>query len=121
MSPAHQKVPLPLRAAMSAGICAAKHTPGPWVCDTLSEHTGEIMVRACNGDTVARVCVYGPQSDTPHAKLPNARLISQAPAGLALAQHIVAMADDAYLAGHPEFDAIVAEARALIAAIEVAA
>jgi len=29
----------------------------------------------------------------------------------ALAEHILAMADDAYLCGHPEFNAIVDEAR----------
>ena len=36
------------------------------------------------------------------------------PAALELARHVVAMADDAYLIGHPEWDAIVTEARALI-------
>jgi hypothetical protein len=93
------------------------HTSGSWNCDTVSEYTGEVLVRADNGDTVARVCCYGPQSDTPYAQLPNARLIAQAPAGLALAKHIIAMADDAYLTGHPEWQALVDEARALVAKV----
>jgi hypothetical protein len=33
---------------------------------------------------------------------------------LALAKHVLAMADDAYLVGHPEWIEIVREARALI-------
>ncbi len=56
-----------------------QYTPGPWAGDTVSEYTGEMLVRAQNGDTVARVCCYGPQSDTPHAQAWNARLIAAAP------------------------------------------
>ncbi|MFE8033822.1 hypothetical protein [Thiohalocapsa marina] len=62
---------------------AATHTPGPWHCDGISEYTGELLIRAANGDTVARVCCYGPQSDTPHAQQHNAALISAAPEMLA--------------------------------------
>lgn len=32
-----------------------------------------------------------------------------------LAEHVLAMADDDYLRGHPEWEAIVAEARAVLA------
>jgi hypothetical protein len=60
-------------------MSAAKHTPGPWSCDQISEYTGGLLVRAANGDTVARVCCYGPQSETPRAQEANARLIEMAP------------------------------------------
>ena len=45
----------------------------------------------------------------------NAKLIAAAPELLALAEHIEAMHDDDYLTGHPEWLAIVEEARAAIA------
>jgi hypothetical protein len=45
----------------------------------------------------------------------DARLIATAPALLELARHIVAMADDAYLDGHPEWAELVKKARALVA------
>lgn len=38
--------------------------------------------------------------------------------GRALADHIIAMDDDAYLIGHPEWEALVAEARAVYTPIE---
>jgi hypothetical protein len=60
-------------------MSAATHTPGPWSCDQISEYTGGLLVRAANGDTVARVCCYGPQSETPHAQSANAALIAMAP------------------------------------------
>jgi len=41
-------------------------------------------------------------------------LISQSPAMYRLTKHIAAMADDAYLAGHPEWVEIVKEAMSLI-------
>lgn len=46
------------------------------------------------------------------------RLISAAPDLLQLALHIQAMSDDAYLAGHPEWQVIVKEAQAAIAKAE---
>lgn len=58
--------------------------------------------------------VPGPKD---HAE-PISRLIAASPQLLELAQHIVAMANDAYLAGHPEFVAIVIEARAAITAVQ---
>jgi hypothetical protein len=44
----------------------------------------------------------------------NAHLIAKAPGLYQLAQHIVAMADDAYLTGHPEWLEIVSEAQKLV-------
>lgn len=58
---------------------AAKHTPRPWRFDGISEYAGELLVRAENGDTVARVCCYGPQSETPFAQAANGSLIAAAP------------------------------------------
>ncbi len=85
-------------------------TPAPWVVDF---NRDGCIVRPVNnlrkGHRIASGMTYA-----------NARLAAAAPAGLALAKHIVAMADDAYLGGHPEFDAILDEARALIAAVEAA-
>lgn len=52
---------------------------------------------------------------TPETILANAKLFAAADDLRALAQHIITMHDDAYLAGHPEWLAIVEEARATIA------
>jgi hypothetical protein len=46
-----------------------------------------------------------------------AAAIAPARAGLALAQHVLALADDAHLSGHPEFEVIVSEARALVRSV----
>lgn len=77
MNTGFRSVPKQLNAAPGTDI--TKHTPGPWHCDGISEYTGELLVRAENGDTVARVCCYGPQSETPFAQAHNARLIAAAP------------------------------------------
>ena len=61
------------------GDAVSGHTPGPWHTDGISEYTGEMLVRAKNGDTVARVCCYGPQSETPDAQQYNVNLIAAAP------------------------------------------
>jgi hypothetical protein len=49
----------------------------------------------------------------------DARLIAASPDGYALAQHIMAMADDAYFVGHPEWESIVGQAKDLLARVEV--
>ncbi len=85
------------------------HTPGPWTLHPSDRAGRPDKITDSRGARVATI-------NAP--MLPDAALIAQAPAGLALARHIVAMADDAYLGGHPEFDAILAEARALIAAVK---
>lgn len=46
-----------------------------------------------------------------------AAAIAAARDGLALAQHVLALADDAYLSGHSEFEVIVSEARALVRSV----
>lgn len=56
-----------------------QHTQGPWSCDGVSEYTGELLIVAANGDRVARVCCYGPQSETPLAQGYNASVIACAP------------------------------------------
>jgi len=45
----------------------------------------------------------------------NANLMAAAPDLLKIAQHIIAMHDDSYLSGHPEWVEIVNEAKAAIA------
>lgn len=72
----------------------SQHTPGPWVCDGISEYTGEMLVRCAaegvnKGDVVARICCYGPQSETPFAQQHNAQLVKEAPNMLATLQAIV--------------------------------
>ncbi len=86
------------------------HSPAPWTAHLSDRSDRPNRITDAEGLTVA--AITGLRSD--------ARLIATAPAGLALARHIVAMAGDAYLGGHPEFDAILDEARALIAAVEAA-
>jgi hypothetical protein len=92
-------------------LIAANHSPGPWTLYLSDRRDRPHRITDADGLIVATV--FLPMRS-------DARLIAQAPAGYALARHIVAMADDAYLGGHPEFDAIVDEARALISAVEAA-
>ena len=83
----------------------SKHTPGPWVCDGVSEYTGEMLVRCAadgvnEGDIVARIPCYGPQSETPFAQRHNAQLVAEAPSMLAALQAIVDEAGPGY--GHDD-------------------
>ncbi len=68
---------------------------------------GEYHVNVEGGQTLGRF-----------DKREDAMLDAVAPDGHKLAEHIGAMANDAYLAGHPEWQEIVDEARALIAKVE---
>lgn len=52
----------------------SKFTPGPWMASAAGQ-----SIRAANGDNIATVCEYGPQSETPNAQAANARLIAAAP------------------------------------------
>ena len=85
----------------------SNYTPGPWRIPAGSSPL-EIV-------GVGRIVANAAPAVNGHA---NARLISTAPDGHNLAEHITAMADDAYLVGHPEWQEIVDEARALIAKVE---
>jgi hypothetical protein len=91
-----------------------KHTPGPWAAEPQLTPDGR-MGAAWNivADDWPAVAVAEVRREA------DALLISAAPKMLDLARHVVAMADDAYLIGHPEWGAIVAEARAAIAAAGV--
>ena len=60
-----------------------QHTPGPWVvqfadCSWVVLFA-DCSIRAANGDDIANVCQYGPQSATPDSRIANARLIGAAP------------------------------------------
>lgn len=96
-------------------MTAAKHTPGPWHCDGISEYTGEMLVRAENGDTVTRVCCYGPQSETPFSQAANARLIAAAPELLAALQVMVRDYAAVHDIGDVEMQPAIYQARAAIA------
>ena len=83
----------------------AKHTPGPWEWDLFS-------IFASNGrGIVAREQSF---NRSLAERGSNARLIAAAPEGYALAQHILALESDPYLQGHPEWEAFLNEAAALI-------
>jgi hypothetical protein len=99
-----------ISTAERRSLIAANHSPGPWTAHLSGRSDRPNRITDADGLTVA--AITGLRSD--------ARLIAQAPAGYALARHVVAMAGDAYLGGHPEFDAILDEARALISAVEAA-
>lgn len=89
----------------------SKHTPGPWrVCGLNVACDKEMVVASCYKDSLESVVVRPKDDDE---CLANARLIAGAPDGYALAEHIIAMADDSYLEGHPEWLEIVKEARAV--------
>ncbi len=92
----------------------SRPTPGPWAAEPQLTPDGR-MGAAWNivADDWPAVAVAEVRREA------DALLISAAPKMLDLARHVVAMADDAYLIGHPEWGAIVAEARAAIAAAGV--
>lgn len=90
---------------------SAQHTPGPWHIDGCV--TGDDVknnIYAANGDRVAVVCEYGPQSEMPHAQQANTRLIAAAPDLLAALYH----AESALVARLPGSTALV-QVRAAIA------
>lgn len=89
------------------------HTPTPWETRELSNGdwaisqkgapTAHTTVHTWNGKEESATAQFIVQACNAHEGLMN------------LATHIVAMADDAYLIGHPEWGAIVEEAQALLA------
>ena len=94
----------------------AQHTAGEWTLDP--EWPDEIVV---GRRTIAEVMggrfvsdCRDPQYEIPAEVQANARLISTAPSGLALAQHILALETDPYLQGHPEWEAFLNESQELV-------
>jgi hypothetical protein len=83
-----------------------EHTPGTWVV-TGPHHTE----RARGYHVHARESLEHVAFNIP--KIEDARLITKAPRLLAFVKHVLAMDDDAYLSGHPEWAAIVDEAKSL--------
>lgn len=81
-----------------------KHTPGPW------DYGKDGYVQTIFNPTIGTI---GYVIDDLQGQEANARLIAAAPDLLHLAEHVLAMADDAYLTGHPEWIEIVEEARAI--------
>jgi len=57
----------------------------------------------------------GPDTASHEEKKANTILAASAPEMLKLAEHIASFSDDAYLSGHPEFSAMVDEAKQIIA------
>ena len=82
-------------------------TPGPWQIG----EDGDIFA---HDKTLCIANVIGAPEGLPESKA-NARLIAAAPDGVALAEHIQAMATDVYLTGHPEWCEITHEAAAFLA------
>jgi hypothetical protein len=89
-----------------------KFTPGPWI---LNGDT-EIYSKNLSRGNIAKVrCLtFGPAECSLPERTANAKLIATSPDLAALALHIHAMHDDAYLTGHPEWVAIVEEAWACL-------
>ncbi len=85
-----------------------------WMNDTtlLSEARFKPAVLAANGLGLATRDEATGRLVTLTVEHPVARQIAAVPPLLDLVDHVLALADDAYLAGHPEWDALVAEARA---------
>lgn len=118
------------RERAMSGHKPSGHTPGPWhitfyvyqtdnaaptgrraqiVSD--SRHVGGIMDGAhiaANGGGVCDVKRTGPMAAA------DARLIAAAPEMLEGLRHVLAMKDDAYLTGHPEWEAICEQAESII-------
>ena len=98
----------------------SKHTPGPW--KVWSEEgltgTGKQRVSICRDvetDDSEHVCVAESQHDDRETAFANARLVSTAPDGLALAQMVVKLDANLSTMQVKDWDACVAAARALIA------
>jgi len=91
----------------------SKHSEGPWVVRE------NVILSEPEGAPVATVDASRATGWVPETIKANARLIAASPAGYDLALHVMAVADDAYLSGHPEWPEIVSKARALIKAVEV--
>jgi hypothetical protein len=91
------------------------HTPTEWTVQTAQDGTLWIQGPAYDETRFRSVCTMPtyPAHHNEARRLANARLIASAPDLLALAQHISVMADDAYLTGHPEWQAIVEEAQSI--------
>ena len=88
----------------------SRHTPGPWAAEPPLTPDGRM------GDAWNIIAIAWPLVPVAEVRrAANARLIAAAPAAVELARHVVAMADDAHLIGHPEWGAIVTEARIWLA------
>ena len=87
------------------------HTPGPWHTQHNDERAGELVIADENMYWVASVMNDGEDEEEQRA---NAHLIAASPMLLAVVQHVLAMADDAYFMGHPEWASIVEQARSAI-------
>lgn len=53
---------------------SSAHTVAPWVYSS----TLKTVSSAANGDNIARVCEYGPQSETPNAQDANGKVLAAA-------------------------------------------
>lgn len=90
----------------------SKHTPGSW---HVAMHN-EPQDYPSGAAYLAEVWAHdGEQPVAIATDAADAHLIAATPALRELADHVLAMADDAYLSGHPEFAAICDEARAALA------
>lgn len=94
---------------------SGKHTPGPWIQyegATVGACTIGVPIEGALGFLkIAHVLNYTDELKG------NGRLIAAAPDLEKLALHIMAMADDSYLAGHPEWAEIVTEAASALAKV----
>src|SRR3990172_6515084 len=90
-----------------------KHAPTMWVA------RGEHVSRIGSDRTI---CMVTGDGTTTEEDIANAALIVRAvnsfEAMREALNHVIAMSDDAYLVGHPEWDAIVNDARAALRAAE---
>ena len=80
------------------------HSETPWALNEAS-----LLVRDAIGNRIADFNASTGKSW--EEKQANAELFLKAPALAKVAEHILAMADDAYLTGHPEWAVIAEEAR----------
>ena len=83
----------------------AGHTKGPW---HVGYDNGEVFI---HNDHATREAICRLDTGSVEA---DAALIAACPDMFAVLKHVLAMHDDAYLVGHPEWREIVTEARAAI-------
>ena len=101
-------------------MSAHLHTPGPLKASRGWDGDPERWVIVTDGRNAYHIATIenGQPGDSCETEGHTAHLFAASLELLALASHVVAMADDVYLVGHPEWQAIVDEARAAIAKAE---
>jgi hypothetical protein len=97
-------------------ITKGKMTPGPWKVDEEIDFVDGCIAIVDAGSVIAHVEYWPHEEDDELMEQgkANAQAIAAVPDMIEALQHIMAMHDDAYLIGHPEWHEIVKESGAAL-------